>query len=124
MKARWVITGCLGQLGRALAGELSAAGREVAAAGDLPELDIADRDGVARFLAGLAPPLVVVNTAAFTHVDSCEKPENRAPSGGRTRRAGLLAELCAERGFGLVHVSTDYVSPGTAGPYRRTLIPR
>jgi dTDP-4-dehydrorhamnose reductase len=120
MKASWVITGCLGQLGRALAGELAGAGREVAAAGDLPELDIADRDGLERFLARLAPPLVVVNTAAFTHVDSCEKPENRAAVWrANAEGPGLLAQLCAERGFGLVHVSTDYVFAGDGRrPYR------
>ena len=52
MRSRWVITGCRGQLGHALAGQLAAPGCEVAAAGDLPELDIADRDGLARFFAG------------------------------------------------------------------------
>jgi dTDP-4-dehydrorhamnose reductase len=120
MKVSWVITGCLGQLGRALAAELAAAGSEVAAAGDLPELDISDRDGLARFLARLTPPLVVVNTAAFTHVDSCEKPENRATVWrANAEGPGLLAELCAERGFGLVHISTDYVFAGDAQrPYR------
>jgi dTDP-4-dehydrorhamnose reductase len=120
MRSRWVIAGCRGQLGRALSAELAAAGHEVAAAGDLPELDIADREAVERLLAGLAPPVVVVNTAAFTHVDSCEKPENRAAVWrANAEGPGLLAELCEKRGFALVHVSTDYVFAGDGNrPYR------
>ena len=120
MQPRWVIAGCRGQLGHALSGELAASGCELAAAGDLPELDIANRGGLARFFAGLAPPLVVVNSAAFTQVDSCEKPENHdAVWGANAEGPGLVAELCAERGFRLVHVSTDYVFAGDGTrPYR------
>jgi dTDP-4-dehydrorhamnose reductase len=118
MRSKWVITGCLGQLGHALAGELSAAGREIAAAGDLPGLDIADRAGLALFLGGLAPPLVLVNAAAFTHVDRCER-EPAAAWRANVEGPERLAEICQERGFGLVHVSTDYVFAGDGSrPYR------
>jgi len=118
MRSRWVIAGCRGQLGHALAKQIEPG--EIAAAGDLPELDIVDRASLERFFAGLAPPLVVVNAAAFTQVDSCEKPENRAAVwGANAEGPGLVAELCAARGFRLVHVSTDYVFPGDADrPYR------
>jgi len=118
MRSKWVIAGCLGQLGHALSGQLEPA--EIAAAGDLPELDIHDRASLERFFARVAPPLVVVNTAAFTHVDRCEKPENHdAVWGANAEGPGLVAELCAERGFRLVHVSTDYVFAGDgARPYR------
>jgi dTDP-4-dehydrorhamnose reductase len=118
MDARWVITGSRGQLGHAF-GRLLEPGA-VAAAADLPELDVADPASLARFFEGLAPPLVVVNTAAFTQVDSCEKPEHRAAVwGANAEGPGLLAALCARRGFRLVHVSTDYVFPGDASrPYR------
>jgi len=119
MRSRWVIAGCRGQLGHALATRLAAApGCEIAAAGDLPELDIADGASLAKLLGGLKPPVVVVNAAAMTHVDRCERePEaaRRANAEGPER----LAQACEERGFRLVHVSTDYVFAGDAQrPYR------
>lgn len=118
MRSRWVITGCLGQLGHALTGELSAPGCEIAAAGDLPELDIADRDGLARFLQGITAPIVVVNAAAFTHVDRCER-EPAAAWRANVEGPERLAEICQARGFRLVHVSTDYVFAGDGSrPYR------
>ena len=118
MRSKWVITGCLGQLGRALSSSLASSGDEIAAAGDLPELDIADRDGLARFFQGLAAPLVVVNAAAFTHVDRCER-EPAAAWRANVEGPERLAEICQARGFRLVHVSTDYVFAGDGSrPYR------
>ncbi len=119
MTSRWVITGCRGQLGHALAARLAAApGCEVVAAGDLPELDIADVDSLARLLNGLAGPVIVVNAAAMTHVDRCE----REPAAARRANAEgpeRLAQSCEARGFRLVHVSTDYVFSGVSErPYR------
>jgi dTDP-4-dehydrorhamnose reductase len=118
MPLRWVITGSRGQLGHALAGTLAAAGAPLAAAGDLPELDIADPASLAHGFEGLAAPLVVVNAAALTQVDRCER-EPAAAFRANAEGAGRLAELCGARGFGLVHVSTDYVFKGDgARPYR------
>lgn len=118
MRSKWVIAGCLGQLGRALSDSLAPPDGEIAAAGDLPELDIADRDGLARFFQGLAAPLVVVNAAAFTHVDRCER-EPAAAWRANVEGAERLAEICQARGFRLVHVSTDYVFAGDGSrPYR------
>jgi dTDP-4-dehydrorhamnose reductase len=118
MGSRWVITGCRGQLGHALSQQLPAG--EIAAAGDLPELDVADAASLERFFAGATGPLVVVNAAAFTQVDGCEKPENRAAVwGANAEGPGRLAALCAARGFPLGHVSTDYVFAGDGRrPYR------
>ena len=118
MRSKWVIAGCLGQLGRALSSSLASSDDEIAAAGDLPELDIADPDGLARFFQGLAAPLVVVNAAAFTHVDRCER-EPAAAWRANVEGPERLAEICQARGFRLVHVSTDYVFAGDGSrPYR------
>jgi dTDP-4-dehydrorhamnose reductase len=119
MRPRWVITGCRGQLGHAFSALLSAdPDSQIAAAGDLPELDIADRESLERFLQGLIGPVVVVNAAAMTQVDRCEREPAaalRANAAGPER----LAQACEERGFRLVHVSTDYVFAGAASrPYR------
>jgi dTDP-4-dehydrorhamnose reductase len=55
---------------------------------------------------------VVVNCAASTDVDGCE----RDPALARRINAespGCLARLCAQRGARLVHVGTDYVFDGS-----------
>jgi dTDP-4-dehydrorhamnose reductase len=120
MGTRWIIAGSQGQLGRALSRALALRPEyEVAAAVDLPEVDIADPGAVQRLLAcGGAPPDVVVNAAAFTHVDRCETERDVAE---RANAVGpqVLAEACAAAGCRLAHVSTDYVFRGDASePYR------
>jgi dTDP-4-dehydrorhamnose reductase len=115
METHWVIAGCLGQLGYALGRQLAErAGCQVVAAVDLPEVDIADPGAVGRLFDGLGrAPDFLVNAAAFTHVDRCERePEtaHRANAVG----PGVLAEACARAGSRLVHVSTDYVFDGDA----------
>jgi dTDP-4-dehydrorhamnose reductase len=117
---RWVVTGCRGQLGHALAAQLGAdPGCELLAAVDLPEVDVSDAAALERLFAGLrAEPDVVANAAAFTHVDRCER-EPEAAWRANAEAPGLLAEACARRGARLVHVSTDYVFSGEATrPYR------
>jgi dTDP-4-dehydrorhamnose reductase len=125
MKTRWVIAGCRGQLGWALGRQLAARGDcEVVAAVDLPELDVSDPDDVSRLVDGLdAPPDVLVNAAAFTHVDRCEREPDAAHRANAVA-PGLLAEACARVGCQLVHVSTDYVFPGDGQrPYREDDVP-
>lgn len=120
MKSRWLITGSNGQLGRALVQNLDAIPEcEIAAAVDVDELDVADERALRTFFDGLpCAPDVVVNAAAFTHVDRCEREPDQARRGNATIPA-LLAEICREAGIQLVHVSTDYVFSGEGErPYR------
>lgn len=110
--------GCRGQLGRASLALLEARG--VPAAGiDLPELDIADAGAVEDFLTAFSPaPEVVLNAAAFTHVDRCER-EPAVAERSNAVAPGVLAEACRAIGAKLIHVSTDYVFGGDArAPYR------
>jgi dTDP-4-dehydrorhamnose reductase len=118
-QTRWIIAGCRGQLGHALLRQLEAdPGSEICAAVDLPELDVADPAAVARlFEAQPTPPSVLVNAAALTQVDRCER-EPEAAYRANALAPGVLAEACAAAGTTLVHVSTDYVFPGDANrPY-------
>jgi len=120
MDTHWVITGCRGQLGYALGRQLAKEpGCEVLADVDLPEVDISDPKAVGRLLDGLDPaPDFLVNAAAFTHVDRCER-EPEAAWRSNALAPGVLAEACARVGCRLVHVSTDYVFAGDADrPYR------
>jgi len=114
MTSRWLIAGCRGQLGHALCERLAAdPEREVVAAVDREEIDLADPLAVAALCDGLAsnPPDIVVNAAAFTQVDRCER-EPEAAERGNAIVPAVLAEACAKRGIRLVHISTDFVFSG------------
>ncbi len=121
MTTRWIITGGRGQLGRALARELRDVEEcELVAGFDHAQLDIADPEAVSRVLRDALPGKadVLVNAAAFNHVDRCEsEPDVAQRVNGEG--PGLLAEACRSAGVKLVHVSTDYVFDGQAErPYR------
>ena len=120
---RHLITGCRGQLGTELQHQLSAEG---CAIGPLPErlrkatvipvdvdeLDITDREATINYIRRHQPD-TVINCAAFTNVDGCETARDAA---FRVNALGPrnLALACEKIGARLIHVSTDYVFPGTA----------
>lgn len=113
---RTLIIGVLGQLGSDLTPALADLG-EVSGV-DLPELDITDRDAVARCLAAHRPD-VVLNCAAWTNV---EEAEDHADEALRVNALGALnvARVAAASGARLVYISTDYVfgdEPGRLLPY-------
>jgi len=106
---RILVTGAAGQVGARVVEALE--GHDVLAAGR-DSLDLADREQVEQVVAEFAPD-AVVNAAAMTNVDGCERDPERAFAvnalGVRT-----LAQASARRGAHLVHVSTDYVFDGLA----------
>ncbi|WP_327141857.1 dTDP-4-dehydrorhamnose reductase [Nocardia sp. NBC_01327] len=106
---RLVVTGARGQLGRALlrlAPDARGYGRD--------ELDITDLEAVR---AVLNPGDVVLNCAAYTAVDQAETDVDAAFAVNASGPA-VLAAVCAAIGADLVHVSTDYIFPGSADrPY-------
>ncbi|MGU3500214.1 dTDP-4-dehydrorhamnose reductase [Mycobacterium sp. C31M] len=116
MPARIVITGAGGQVGRFLAGELTARGRDFIACSSA-QWDIAAADA-GRGIVGAGD--IVVNCAALTAVDIAEADEPRAFA-VNADGAGNVARTCADAGARLIHVSTDYVFSGrfdgTPRPY-------
>lgn len=113
---RWLVTGGGGQLGVALARLLKARGISCAAP-DRGSLDVCDPRSVASAVCSLRPE-VVVNCAAYTHVDGCESDIARAE---RTNAGApeLLAAHATAVGARLVQISTDCVFDGEATrPYR------
>jgi dTDP-4-dehydrorhamnose reductase len=109
-----LVIGHRGMLGTDLMAHLAAEGHEAVGL-DLPEFDITDRRRVIRGVSGAAPD-VVFHLAAWTDVDGAEDAEEQAllVNGEGTRHVAIA---CREAGAALVAVSTDYVFPGTGGPY-------
>ena len=103
-----LVTGGGGLLGRSLAA-LSTDGRPVVALGR-GELDVADRASVAAALERYRPA-AIVNAAAMTDVDGCER-DPQAAERANVDGPRVLAEACRDAGVGLVHVSTDFVFDG------------
>ncbi|MEE8409433.1 MAG: dTDP-4-dehydrorhamnose reductase [Myxococcota bacterium] len=109
--ANILIIGAAGQLGTDLGAELERRGRsgDVAAV-DIDEVDICDHDGTRIFVHHRSPSLVI-NLAAYHHVDTCE---STAASAFATNAVAVhnLARVCAEVDAVLVHFSTDFVFDG------------
>ncbi len=78
-------------------------------------LDITDAVAV-RELVGKLQPDAVVHTAAFTAVDACESQRELCWRVNVDGTANVAA-ACREAGIRMVHVSTEYVFDGKAGPY-------
>ena len=74
-------------------------------------LDLSKPETIGAALADLEPDLVI-NPAAYTAVDKAEEERDLAFTVNRDGPAAL-ANACAERGAGLIHLSTDYVFDGT-----------
>jgi dTDP-4-dehydrorhamnose reductase len=105
-----LLFGAGGQLGQELVA-LAVARREALTGLSSAQADIADREAVARAMAAARPSLVV-NAAAYTHVDRAECEPDRATR-SNAEGATILAQACREAALPLVHLSTDYVFDGT-----------
>lgn len=117
-----LVTGASGQLGTELRRILETGRAEI---GPIPygyedaqvtytdasELDITDAEAVEAVFAADDFD-IVINCAALTNVDGCEADEERAR---RINAFGAytLARAAADHDAVIVHVSTDYVFPGT-----------
>ncbi|MBO5292304.1 MAG: dTDP-4-dehydrorhamnose reductase [Lachnospiraceae bacterium] len=105
-----IVTGCNGQLGRAL-NQVYAGSSEVECVNtDVAELDITNIDAVMKLVREVKP-YAIVNCAAHTNVNACE---SQVDSAYRINAIGPrnLSIAATETGAKLVQVSTDYVFPG------------
>lgn len=128
---RVLVVGASGLLGSNVLTDARARGWEatgtvystpVAVDENLPELDVRDTERFEQLLETVEPD-AVVNCAALTSVDQCERaPETAHAINGDA--PGVLARECAVRDLPFIHISTDYVFDGTASvPYRETAAP-
>ena len=116
-----LITGSAGQLGTDLVASAKRSGLEVVATSHA-DLDITDRDQVARKFAQVAPA-VVIHAAAWTAVDACESDPQKAI---RINGDGTANVVNAARQVGarVIYISTDYVFDGTKStPYIESDLP-
>jgi len=117
-----LITGGLGQLGRALSTRLGAAGQAEIAALGRGALDVTDRSAV-RARISAERPGVVIHAAAMTDVDACERDPDAA---FRANALGVLhvAQAADEVRARFVFISTDFVFDGEKpSPYYETDAP-
>ncbi len=104
------ITGCNGQLGRAINKQYeNATGVELINT-DVGELDITDVDAAVSMIKSVKPD-AVINCAAYTAVDRCETDIDNAY---RINAIGArnLSIAATEAGAKMVQISTDYVFGG------------
>ncbi len=114
-----MITGANGQLGRAVNLQYADSGEYELINTDVGELDITNIDKVMTFVREVKP-YAIINCAAYTAVDACEKEEDLA---FRINAIGPrnLSIAATETGAKMMHVSTDYVFDGNGTrPYRET----
>lgn len=110
-----LVTGCMGQLGRAINEVYKDEAVELINT-DVADLDITNIDAVVNFVSEKKPD-VIINCAAHTNVNACESQWDLAYKinaiGPRN-----LSIAAGKIGAVLIHVSTDYVFDGTAAsPY-------
>ena len=80
------------------------------------ELDVTQAPGVEEAFARYQPR-IVLNCAAFTDVDRCERDPEGAHL-GNVVGPRVVAEACMRTGASLVHISTDFVFNGkSTRPY-------
>lgn len=85
------------------------------------DVDLGDAAGLTRALFD-ARPEVIVNPAGLTDVDGCEKDPDAAWV-ANVEGVATLCRAAKKLGAHLVHVSTDYVFDGQAGPYDVDAVP-
>ncbi len=105
------IIGADGQLGSDISTELKKQGIKVT---DLikTDLDITERDSVNAFFTKEHNSDLIINTAAYHHVENCEKdPVNSCKVNGLG--AANLAYACKKIKTPLMQISTDYVFDGS-----------
>lgn len=109
---RTLVTGCNGQLGRAVRTLAEEKGLsewfDFTDIGDFDFSDSAAYSSIDWSLYG-----AVINAGAYTAVDKAETPEGRVACWkANATGPALLACVCADHGITLVHVSSDYVFDG------------
>ncbi|WP_114778365.1 SDR family oxidoreductase [Botryobacter ruber] len=130
MKKKILITGSNGLLGQKLAElllprtdiELLATSRGENKLKDLysnlpfAAMDVTDPEQVEQVVSQ-HKPTHIIHTAAMTNVDQCESDREMALKLNRDA-VQYLVDACEKHNVHLVHLSTDFIFDGEAGPYK------
>ena len=112
-----ILVAGFGTLGQALAAsawvrKLDAEFASRRASGPAAALDLTEESAVQNFFSSRPRYDLVVNAAAMTDVDACER-DPEAARRANAHAVGFLARACAAQNAALIHISTNYVFSGT-----------
>jgi dTDP-4-dehydrorhamnose reductase len=85
------------------------------------EMDITDEEQMREVIKGCKPD-VIINTAAMTNVDACEKDKTLCRQ-LNVEAVKYLLKICEEEHIHLIHLSTDFIFDGENGPYTEEAAP-
>lgn len=85
------------------------------------DADITDHTRIKEVILQSSPNYII-NTAAMTNVDACEADKEHCKS-INTNAVENLANICDELNKHLIHISTDFIFDGKAGPYEESAVP-
>ena len=115
---RIMITGAYGQLVYALSKRLAENHHVIRTVSNIPKyeqgikLNILNQVYMSEVIKSTLPDLII-NLAAMTNVDGCEKN----PDAAREVNIAGVQHLCDTFNGKIIHLSTDYVFDGKSGPY-------
>lgn len=89
--------------------------------GEFRLLDVTNKKQVDEVVAAVKPD-VIIHTAAMTQVDECETNREACMLHNATA-VEYIVEACQANQVHLVHVSTDFIFDGSAGPLDETAQP-
>ena len=81
-------------------------------------LDITNKKEVENSILNYKPDFLI-NTAAMTNVDACEGKKEECDQ-LNVEAVKYLTDACNLINCKLIHISTDFIFDGTAGPYKET----
>ncbi|WP_432709618.1 SDR family oxidoreductase [Pedobacter sp.] len=85
------------------------------------EMDVLDPHSIHSVFNKYRPD-AVIHTAAMTNVDTCEAHPELAEQ-LNIEAVGSLVRICEELNIHFIHLSTDFIFDGAAGPYEETALP-
>ena len=111
-----IVTGCNGQLGRAIRAQYEGSTEYELVNTDVEDLDITNVEAVLAHVREVQP-YAIINCAAYNEVDKAEKDDSQAKK-VNGYAVGLLAQAALRADALLIHFSSDYVFDGNANvPY-------